>query len=192
MVALGPAVPVSRRSSMGVPMGVRGEPRARAARGRFDIVHGFEPGLPSLSYLALRDAQTLAVATFFSPERLAYPPAERSASGCSAAIDALLADVGARPRRPPPSASPATTGCLAGRRPRAVPPGAKRRLIVVEFRRRLALARAALRALRELPGWEARPAADEAAARAAVRSPRARASGPRAHRAATAMRARRS
>src|SRR5712691_9798365 len=38
--------------------------------GGFDIVHGFEPGLPSLSYLALRDAAALTVATFLSPERL--------------------------------------------------------------------------------------------------------------------------
>src|SRR5713101_5230362 len=45
------------------------------AAGGFDIVHGFEPGLPSLSYLALRDAGTRTVATFFSPERLSYPPA---------------------------------------------------------------------------------------------------------------------
>ena len=50
--------------------------------GRYDVVHGIEPGLPSLSYLALRDAQTLAVASFFSPERLSYPPARHSASDC--------------------------------------------------------------------------------------------------------------
>ena len=30
--------------------------RSRSRPGDFDIVHGFEPGLPSLSYLALRDA----------------------------------------------------------------------------------------------------------------------------------------
>ena len=43
-------------------------------QGRFDVVHGFEPGLPSISYLALRDSDALAVASFFSPERLGYPP----------------------------------------------------------------------------------------------------------------------
>src|SRR5436190_2203484 len=74
-VALGPAVPISRRSRMGVPVGVRANLAVALAGGRFDVVHGFEPGLPSLSYLALRDAAALTVATFFSPERLSYPPA---------------------------------------------------------------------------------------------------------------------
>src|SRR5207244_3295364 len=69
-VALGPAVPISRRSRMGVPVGVRASLSLALARGRFDIVHGFEPGLPSLSYLALRDSDALTAATFFSPERL--------------------------------------------------------------------------------------------------------------------------
>src|ERR671931_556 len=56
LVALGPAVPISRRSRMGVPVGVRANLAVALAAGRFDVVHGFEPGLPSLSYLALRDA----------------------------------------------------------------------------------------------------------------------------------------
>src|SRR5688572_2075271 len=55
VIALGPAVPVSRRSSMGVPVGVRTALATALANGGFDLVHGFEPGLPSLSYLALRD-----------------------------------------------------------------------------------------------------------------------------------------
>ena len=69
LVALGPAVPISRRSRMGVPVGVRANLSIALAAGGFDVVHGFEPGLPSLSYLALRDAASLTVATFFSPER---------------------------------------------------------------------------------------------------------------------------
>src|SRR5213075_3582481 len=75
VVALGPAVPISRRSRIGVPVGARTNLSLALALGRFDIVHGFEPGLPSLSYLALRDAEALTVATFLSPERLSYPPA---------------------------------------------------------------------------------------------------------------------
>src|SRR3954462_15884796 len=60
LVILGPAVPISRRSRVGVPVGVRTN-LSRALRfGRFDVVHRFEPGLPSLSYLALRDAESLA------------------------------------------------------------------------------------------------------------------------------------
>src|SRR3954466_2773913 len=75
VVALGPAVPVSRRSRLGVPVGGRANLRAgrpgggRASlrlaveRGGLEVVHGFEPGLPSLSYLALLYGEGLAVAT---------------------------------------------------------------------------------------------------------------------------------
>src|SRR5436189_213506 len=73
-VALGPAVPISRRSRMGVPVGVRANLAFALAAGRFDVVHGFEPGLPSLSYLALRDAPALTVAPVFSPEPLGGRP----------------------------------------------------------------------------------------------------------------------
>ena len=54
-------------------------------------MHGFEPGLPSLSYLALRDAGALTVATFFSPERLSYPPARTRRERLLGRLDALLA-----------------------------------------------------------------------------------------------------
>jgi phosphatidylinositol alpha-mannosyltransferase len=90
-VALGPAVPISRRSRMGVPVGVRANLSLALARGQFDVVHGFEPGLPSLSYLALRDAGALTAATFFSPERLSYPPGRAQRERLLARIDALLA-----------------------------------------------------------------------------------------------------
>ncbi len=78
-VAIGPALPVSRRSTMAAPVGVRANLALALAQGRFDIVHGFEPGVPSLSYLALRDTEALAVATFFSPERLFYPARQGAA-----------------------------------------------------------------------------------------------------------------
>ncbi|HKG43039.1 MAG TPA: glycosyltransferase, partial [Gaiellaceae bacterium] len=52
VIALGPAFPVSRRSRIGVPVGVRANLSLALARGDYDVVHGFEPGLPSLSYLA--------------------------------------------------------------------------------------------------------------------------------------------
>ena len=60
LIALGPAVPISRRSRIGLPVGVRANLATALARGAFDVVHGFEPGLPSLSYLALRDAPCLS------------------------------------------------------------------------------------------------------------------------------------
>src|ERR671933_487746 len=91
VVALGPAVPISRRSRMGVPVGARANLSLALALGRFDVVHGFEPGLPSLSYLALRDAQALSVATFVSEHRLAYPPGRAQRERLLARVDALLA-----------------------------------------------------------------------------------------------------
>src|SRR5438093_12995568 len=91
VIALGPAVPVSRRSRIGVPVGVRANLSLALARGGYDLVHGFEPGLPSLSYLALRDAHAFAVATFLSPERLGYPPGRAQRERLLARLDALVA-----------------------------------------------------------------------------------------------------
>jgi hypothetical protein len=156
VIAIGAALPVSRRSSLGVPVGVRANLHLALRQGRFDVVHGFEPGLPSISYLALRDSQALGVATFFSPERLGYPPRRALREKLLARIDALLAT------------SPAAADAAAVRFPgdyRVVSPGvdtelyapaAKRRLVVIELHSRsLPVARAALRSLRELPDWEA-------------------------------------
>src|SRR5689334_19774781 len=91
LVAPGPAVPISPRSRIAVPVGVRANLSLALALGRFDVVHGFEPGLPSLSYLALRDAQSLAVATFVSPERLGYPPGKAQRDRLLSRLDALVA-----------------------------------------------------------------------------------------------------
>ena len=156
MIAIGPAMQVSRRSSLGVPVGVRANLRLALEQGRFDVVHGFEPGLPSISYLALRDAQTLAVATFVRPDRLGYPPRRALRDKLLGRIDALLAT------------SEATADAAAQRFPgdyRVVSPGvdlelfrpaAKRKLIVIELHSAsLPVARAALRSLKELPEWEA-------------------------------------
>jgi predicted metal-dependent phosphoesterase TrpH len=91
VVAIGPALPVSRRSTMAAPVGVRANLALALALGQFDVVHGFEPALPSLSYLALRDTHALAVATFFSPDRLFYPPGNAQRARLLGRIDALLA-----------------------------------------------------------------------------------------------------
>ena len=155
VIALGPAVPVSRRSRIGVPVGVRANLALALARGGYDLVHGFEPGLPSLSYLALRDAQALAAATFLSAERLGYPPGRAQRERLLGRIDALLAT------------SEATAEAAAERLPgdyRLVTPGVdtelfrpgrKRGLVVYEWRpAERPLGRAVARALRELPRWE--------------------------------------
>jgi predicted metal-dependent phosphoesterase TrpH len=155
VIALGPAVPVSRRSHMGVPVGVRANLALALGIGRYDVVHGLEPGLPSLSYLALRDAQSLAVATFFSPERLAYPPGKAQRERLLGRIDALIATTEATARaaaqRFPGDYRIISEGVDTER----FRPEPKRRLIVAEWRPTARpIARNVLRALRELDDWE--------------------------------------
>src|SRR5215470_11353297 len=155
VIALGPAMPVSRRSRIGVPVGVRANLSLALARGAYDVVHGFEPGLPSLSYLALRDARAFAVATSISPERLGYPPGRAQRERLLGRIDALVAT------------SEDTAEAAAERLPgeyRVIPlgvdldvfrPTEKRRVVVLEWRPgERALTRAVVRALVQLEGWE--------------------------------------
>jgi predicted metal-dependent phosphoesterase TrpH len=152
-VALGPAVPISRRSRMGVPVGVRANLAVALGTGGFDIVHGFEPGLPSLSYLALRDAGALTVATFFSSERLSYPPARTRRERLLGRLDALLAT------------SNETAEAAADRFPgryELIPLGVdviesakKRKLLVLEWgQMERPLLRALARELAAQPEWE--------------------------------------
>jgi predicted metal-dependent phosphoesterase TrpH/glycosyltransferase involved in cell wall biosynthesis len=155
LIALGPALPISRRSRVGLPVGVRANLTLALERGRFDLVHAFEPGLPSLSYLALRESRALSVASFFSAERLAYPPGKAQRTKLLGRVDALVAS------------SPEVAHAAAARFPGEYHvvdegvdadmfrPDGKRALVVVEWRPgQRPLARAALRALQELPDWE--------------------------------------
>ena len=153
LIALGPAVPISRLSRMGVPVGVRTNLAVALGSGRFDIVHGFEPGLPSLSYLALRDTNALTVATFFSAERLAYPPARTRRERLLGRIDALLAT------------SEETAAAAAERFPGSydlvplgvdvLPAATKRNLVVLEWRpTERPLLRALVEELKAQPDWE--------------------------------------
>jgi len=91
VIAVGPSIPLSRRTNMGVPVAVRANLRLALTKGRFDVVHGFEPGLPSLSYLALTSTHALTAATFFSVDRLAYPARRSRRDRLRARVDALLA-----------------------------------------------------------------------------------------------------
>jgi predicted metal-dependent phosphoesterase TrpH/glycosyltransferase involved in cell wall biosynthesis len=155
VIALGPALPVSRRSRVGVPVGVRANLSLALAAGRYDVVHGFEPGLPSLSYLALRDAQALAVATFLSPERLGYPPGRSQRERLLARVDALVAtseeSAEAAALRFPGDYTVVSPGVDL----ELFRPGEKRHLAVLEWRpAERPLARAVIRALRETPDWE--------------------------------------
>jgi Glycosyltransferase Family 4/PHP domain/PHP-associated len=91
VIAIGPSIPISRRTHIGVPVGVRANLSLALRGGRFDVVHGVEPGLPSLSYLALTSADALTAATFFSPERLGYPTRRSRRDRLRIRVDALLA-----------------------------------------------------------------------------------------------------
>ncbi|HEU4450099.1 MAG TPA: glycosyltransferase [Gaiellaceae bacterium] len=155
VVALGPALPVSRRSRLGVPIGVRANLEAALGRDRFDVVHVHEPALPSLSYLAARDAPGLAVATFHSRERLAYPPGRKQRERLLARLDALT------------STSPRTAAAAAERFPgdyRLLPRGvdlelfrpapARRRFVLEWHPEERARLRVVFRALASLPDWE--------------------------------------
>jgi predicted metal-dependent phosphoesterase TrpH len=155
LIALGPAVPISRRSRMGVPVGVRASLALALARGRFDVVHGFEPGLPSLSYLALRDSGALTAATFFSPDRLGYPPGRAQRERLLGRVDALLATseeiAEAADIRFPGRYELVPHGID----PQLFAPAEKKHVVVLEWRQtERPLLRALVRELAEQPGWE--------------------------------------
>jgi predicted metal-dependent phosphoesterase TrpH/glycosyltransferase involved in cell wall biosynthesis len=155
-IAVGPAVPISRRSQMGVPVGVRANLALALAAADYDVVHGFEPGLPSLSYLALRETSALTVATFVSPDRLGYPPARTQREKLLARIDALVA-LSTRARDAAAERFPGDYHVISpGYDPALYRNGRKRKSIVVELRQNeRPLSRAVIRTLRELPGWDA-------------------------------------
>lgn len=155
VVALGPAVPVSRRSRLSVPLGVRANLELALSADSFDLVHGHEPGLPSLPYLALRDAHALAVATFHSPTRVFYPPGKRQRERLLARTDALTA-VGKPALEAARERFPGEYSLLPlGVDTELFQPGEPRDRFVVEWRADESLrTRAALRALAELPGWQ--------------------------------------
>jgi predicted metal-dependent phosphoesterase TrpH len=156
VVALSPAVPVSPRSAVGIPVGVRAGVATALRRGDFDVVHGFDPGMPGLSYVALLESKTTTAATFVDPERLGFPARRTHRNRLLARIDMLLAtseDVAARAAERFPGAF---TVVPAGVDLELFRPGRKENLVVIETSAAgLAVVRSALRALRTLPGWEA-------------------------------------
>jgi hypothetical protein len=156
VIAVGPSVPVSRRTNMGVPVGVRANLRLALAKGRFDVVHGFEPGLPSISYLALTATDALTAATFFSVDRLGYPARRSRRDRLRARVDALLATsaetAAAAALRFDGDYSVVPLGVDLGR----FRPARKRDLVVVELEPAgRPTTRAVLRLLADLPRWDA-------------------------------------
>jgi predicted metal-dependent phosphoesterase TrpH/glycosyltransferase involved in cell wall biosynthesis len=156
VIAVGPSIPISRRTSMGVPVGVRANLKLALTSGHYDVVHGFEPGLPSLSYLALTSSHALTAATFFSPDRLAYPPRRSRRDRLRARVDALLATS--------QSTAEAAAERFEGGDYALIPlgvdtdlfrPAEKRRTIAVELEvSGRTMTRAVARLLRGLPDWE--------------------------------------
>jgi glycosyltransferase involved in cell wall biosynthesis len=155
VIAVGPSVPISRRTNLGVPVGVRANLHLALRRGRYDVVHGFEPGLPSLSYLALTWADALTAATFFSTERLGYPARRSRRDRLRIRVDALLAT----------SESTAEAAAVRfdgdykliplGVDTTSFRPATKRKVIAVELEPAARPAtRGLLRLLRDLPDWE--------------------------------------
>jgi predicted metal-dependent phosphoesterase TrpH len=156
VVALSPAVAVSPRASVGLPVGVRASLRTALERGSFDVVHAFEPAVQGLAHLALLEAESTTVASFLDATRLSYPPRKQHRDRLLARVDVLVASseevaTAASSRFPgaysivPLGVAPAPARGLA-----------RRRLVVVETSAAArGSARSVLRALRELPDWEA-------------------------------------
>jgi predicted metal-dependent phosphoesterase TrpH len=155
VIAVGPSVPISRRTSIGVPVGVRANLRLALAHGDYDVVHGFEPGLPSISYLALTSARALTAATFFSPERLAYPARRSRRDRLNIRLDALLA-TSAETAAAAAARFPGEYRIVSpGVDPALFSPGPKRPVVVAELEiAGRALTRSLIRLLEDLDGWE--------------------------------------
>jgi len=155
VVAIGPAVPTSLSGRVGLPVGVRANLATALTLGGFDVVHGFEPGLPSLSLAALLEAESSTAGTFLSADRLAYPPRKNRRAKLLARVDALLATsdavAAAAAERFPGDYTVVSPGVDTAR----FAPAPKRQVIAVETGApHTTVGRAVLRALRDLPGWE--------------------------------------
>ncbi len=154
-IAIGAAVPTSLTERVAMPVGVRANLAATLALGAFDVVHGFEPGLPSLSSAALREAETTTVATFLSTERIAVPPRRNQRAKFLARVDALLGTsdeaIARAAERFPGDYEQISLGVDTKR----LTPAVKTKLIVVELApSQSAVAKAVLRLLPGLTGWE--------------------------------------
>jgi predicted metal-dependent phosphoesterase TrpH len=155
VVAIGAAVPTSLSERVALPMGVRANLAATLALGAFDIVHGFEPGLPSLSSTALLEAETTTAATFFSTERIAIAPRKNQRAKFLARVDALLGTSAAAVERASERYPGDYQTIPLGIDTSVFAPATKRNVIVVELAPgQSAVARSVLRLLPTLPGWE--------------------------------------
>ena len=155
-IAIGPALPTSLSNRVGLPVGVRANLVTALSLGRFDVVHGFEPGLPSLSLAALLEAGSTTVGTFSSAERLGYPARKNQRDRLLARLDALVATSAETARAAGERFPGDYTVVSPGVDLERLEPRAKRKLIAVETAApHTAVGRAVLHALHSLPGWDA-------------------------------------
>ncbi len=155
VLAIGAAVPTSLSERMALPVGLRANLATALSIGAFDVVHGFEPGTSSLSSAALLEAHTTTAATFFSRERIAGAPRKNKRAKLLARVDVLLGtsdDAIARAsERFPGDYEKVSIGVDSS----FFAPASKRKVVVVELAPgQSAIARAVLRLLPALPGWE--------------------------------------
>ena len=155
LVAIGAAVPTSLTERTALPMGLRANLATALSLGSFDVVHGFEPGVSSLSSAALLEAHTATAATFFSTERIAVPPRKNKRAQLLARVDVLLGTsveaIARASDRFPGDYEHVSIGVDSA----LFAPSTKRKVIVVELAPgQSAVAKAMLRLLPTLPGWE--------------------------------------
>ena len=155
VLAIGAAVPTSLSERMALPVGLRANLATALSVGRFDVVHGFEPGTSSLSSAALLEAHTTTAATFFSRERIAVAPRKNKRAKLLARVDVLLGTseeaIARASDRFPGDYEKVSIGVDSS----FFAPASKRKVVVVELSTgQSAVARAVLRLLPALPGWE--------------------------------------
>ena len=155
LVAIGAAVPASLNERVAIPVGLRANLARVLSLGSFDVVHGFEPGMSSLSSAALLEAHTTTAATFFSTERSAVPPRKNKRAKLLARVDVLLGTSEEAIARASERFPGDYTEISIGVNSTVFAPATKRRVMVVELAPgQSAVARTMLRLLPALPGWE--------------------------------------
>ena len=156
VVALSLAARVSPRTAVGIPVGVRASVATALRLGDFDVVHGFDPAMPGLSYAALLESDTTTAATFVDPERLGFPTRRTHRDRLLSRIDVLVATAESIAQRADRRFPGTYEVVSAGVDLDVFRPARKRNLVVVETSAAgLTVVRAAMRALRSLPGWDA-------------------------------------
>jgi predicted metal-dependent phosphoesterase TrpH len=155
VVAIGAALPTSLSERVALPMGLRANLATALSLGSFDVVHGFEPGISSLSSAALLEAHSATAATFFSTERIAVPPRKNKRAQLLARVDVLLGTsdeaIANASDRFPGDFERVSIGVDSS----SFSPSPKRKVIVVELAPgQSAIAKTMVRLLPTLPGWE--------------------------------------